>query len=366
MSVTEDIRSFRELAERFAGRELEAGAVDRDNYPFVEFNRAALDAAQETGLLSVMLPEDLGGVGQGIAALCEVLMPIAQADASFAALVFMNTLSQAAVVEWGTKEIKEKYVNSVIGLPAYDLPHELQEEVAAERTGEGFRLSGRVEYVVPAPVADALIVPAVLSGTGKVGLFLIDAGAEGVKVGGPVLSLGLRGCPAADVELQNAGLPAHALLCDDANERFPALAARFRPALAALSTGVCEGSFQAAKAYAKERYQGGRMIINYDMVRQMLANLAVAAESGKALVRQMAEAAEQGRPWPLSDAGHIMAAEQAARAAGDGVQVLGGYGYMEDYGQEKRMRDAKQIANILGAPPAKRLRLMEEIIRQEE
>ncbi len=366
MNATTDTRSFRDMAERFAKRELEAGAVDLDNYPFAEFNRAALDKARETGLLSVMLAEELGGVGQGIATLCEILMPLAAADASFAAMVFMNTLSQAALMKWGARDVVDKYANSIIGLPAYDLPEDLQHNASAQKDADGFKLSGNIEYVVLAPVADALLVPAALSGSDKVGLFIVDAKAGGLKTGEPEVSLGLRGCPAADVELRDIGLSADSLLCDDALELFPALAAEFRPAAAAMSAGVCEGSYQAAKAYAKDRYQGGRMIIRYDMVRQMLANLAVVAESGKALVRQMAAAVEEGRPWPLCDTGHILVCEQAARATTDGVQILGGYGYMEDYGQEKRMRDARQIANIFGAPPAKRLQLMEDVVRQEE
>jgi len=79
----------------------------------------------------------------------------------------------------------------------------------------------------------------------------------------------------------------------------------------------------------------------------------------------MALAVENGDPGSLSEAGLILITEQASRATTDGVQVLGGYGYMQDYRQEKRMRDAKQIEAIFGAAPAKRLELMAEILKQE-
>jgi alkylation response protein AidB-like acyl-CoA dehydrogenase len=97
----------------------------------------------------------------------------------------------------------------------------------------------------------------------------------------------------------------------------------------------------------------------------MLVNLEVIAESGQALVRAMAAAVDAGNGFPLSSAGLILLSEQASRVTADGVQCLGGYGYMEEYGQEKRMRDAKQIEALFGAAPAKRLELMEEILRRE-
>jgi alkylation response protein AidB-like acyl-CoA dehydrogenase len=314
-----------------------------------------------------MLPEEHGGTGQGMAALCEILCALAKADASFAAVLFINAMGQSALLKWGQKEIIDKHVSSeLIAFPAYDLPSDLPRTARAEKEGDGYSLSGKVEYLPLAPVAQALIVPAETGDQDRLGFFIIDAMANGVAIGEPVLSLGLRNCPAADIELSGAKVSGDALLCSDAGADYPALAALFRTAAAALAVGVCEGSFEAAKAYAKDRYQGGTMIINYDQIRLMLSNLAVVAESGKALVKSMALAADDQRPWPISDAGLIFLTEQASRATTDGVQILGGYGYMEDYGQEKRMRDAKQIESIFGAAPAKRLDLIADILRQEE
>ncbi len=362
-----DLQAFRDMAARFAKKELEPKAIELDRYPYSQFNEGALKAARETGLLQVMLPQEYGGTGQGMAALCEILFSLAQADASFASVVFLNTLAQAALLKWGPKEVIGKYLDSLlIAFPAYDLPSDLPREIQAEKKGEFYSLAGKVEYLALAPVAEAMIVPAQVKGSEGVALFILDAKAAGVSTGEPLMSLGLRNSPVADVELNNVEVPAINLLCSDAEEEYPALAANFRPAAAALAVGVAAGSFDAARKYARERYQGGHMIIEYDQVKLLLASLAVTAEAGKALVAGMAAAADEQRPWPVSDAGLILLTEQAARATTDGVQVLGGYGYMEDYGQEKRMRDAKQIEGFFGAAPLKRLSLMEDIIRQEE
>jgi alkylation response protein AidB-like acyl-CoA dehydrogenase len=251
---------------------------------------------------------------------------------------------------------------ALTAFPVYELPSDPAPEVSAEQHDSGYVLRGTAEYLALAPLATVLIVPAQVQETGKAAFFMLSPQTPGVKVGAPVLSLGLRTCPVADVELEAVRVPAEALLCGDAAAAYPPLASRFRPAVAAMALGTLRASYRAARQYALERHQGGRMIIEHDLVRLMLANMAVIAETGTALVECMALAADQGRPGTLSESGLILLTEQASRAASDGVQALGGYGYMQDYGQEKRMRDAKQIESIFGAAPAKRLELADRIL----
>ncbi len=362
-----DLQSFQDLAQRFAKKELEPKAIELDNYPYSDFNEGALKAAMEVGLLQVLMPEVHGGTGQGMAVFCEIISSLARTDASFASVVLVNSLAQSALVKWGSQALVEEYIQSaLIAFPAYNLPTDLPRDLAAEKKGNGYSLKGKVEYLTLAPVADAMILPVLIKGNEQVAFFLVNASATGVSISEPVLSLGLRNCPVADLEFDSVEVSAENLLCADAETDYPALAASFRPVVAALAVGVLNGSYEAAKAYARERYQGGCMIVDYDQVRLMLVNMAVLAECGKSLVQSMAQAADEESPWPLSDAGLILLTEQASRATTDGVQVLGGYGYIEDYGQEKRMRDAKQIEGIFGAAPAKRLELMADILRQEE
>lgn len=362
-----DLQAFQELAERFAKKELEPRAIDLDDYPYAAFNEPALKKAEELGLFKLMVPESLGGSGQGMAVFCQILYSLARADASFAAVLMVHTLAQSALLQWGNPAVIDKYLRlPLLAFPVYDLPTDLPRTVIAEKKGGGWILDGKLSYLALAPVAQALILPAEMKGTDKVGLWVVDARAKGLTIGAPVLSLGLRNCPAADVGVAGVETGAEQLLCADAGSAYPALAAGFRPAVAALSVGVVAGSFEAAKNYAKQRYQGGRMIVEHDQVRLLLANLAVVAETGKSLVFSMADAADEKRPWPISDAGLIFLSEAASRATSDGVQVLGGYGYMQDYGQEKRMRDAKQIESIFGAAPLKRLELIADILQQEE
>lgn len=359
-----DLQLFRSTAERFARKELEPRAIALDNYPFTEFNKAALDAAHEAGLLRVTLPEARGGAGQSVSVLCEILMSLARADASFAAVIFLHEIAIRVLNKSGKQEAIDKYAGlRLIAFPAYHSPFDLPRGVAAQKTSGGYQLGGKVEFLPLAPVADALIIPALLEAKGTIGFFIVAADAKGVSVSDPVISLGLRNCPIADVTLNGVETPESNLLCLDAEAFYLPLVRELIAGTAAMFAGVARGSYETARDYARQRYQGGRMIIDYDMVRMMLAGLAVSAEASRSLVRSIAAEVDAGRPFPAAEAGALLIAEQVSRATADGVQCLGGYGYMEEYGQEKRMRDAQQLQLLFGAEPARRLELLAELIK---
>jgi len=364
--IDSDLEPLRRLAERFAGNELEPGLMERDDYPCAPFDEKALHKAGEVGLLSLLLPEEKGGTGQGMRALCRILQSLAQVEAGFAAVVFVNALAHAALVRWGQRNcLDETASSSLTGFPAYTLPTDLPGTVTAEKVEKGFLLSGTLDYVALAPVAARLLLPARMKGNGQTAFFLTETGQKGLQVKEPVLSLGLRPCPVADVELARVLVPETHMLCNDAEKGYPELAAAFRPAVAALSLGVLEGSFRTAQTYAEQRHQGGKMIVEHDQIRLMLAGMAVAVEAGRVLVREMAARVDQGNPGTLADAGLILVSGQGAEGASDGVQILGGYGYSQDYGQEKRMRDAKQIASFFGGTMAARLDLIDTILGKQ-
>ena len=120
------------------------------------------------------------------------------------------------------------------------------------------------------------------------------------------------------------------------------------------------GSLDEALAYSKERFQGGRSIINWSEVSMLLAGMAIKADVAGMCVAQACQAVEQGSvnngSAGIAAAVHIH--EIACEAVTDGIQVLGGYGYMKDYGQEKRYRDARQVQALLGAAPLKKIDLL--------
>jgi alkylation response protein AidB-like acyl-CoA dehydrogenase len=135
-----------------------------------------------------------------------------------------------------------------------------------------------------------------------------------------------------------------------------------------MSLGIMTGSFLEALQYTKDRYQGGRQIIDWSEVRMLLANMAVEVQVGQSCVSWACHELDAKAPgWDkTARAAAIHVAEMACRATVDGVQLLGGNGFMKDYGQEKRMRDSKQVQCLLGMAPVRKMDLIEQIINESE
>ncbi|MFW6197351.1 MAG: acyl-CoA dehydrogenase family protein, partial [Myxococcota bacterium] len=195
---------------------------------------------------------------------------------------------------------------------------------------------------------------------GEVGLILLDASTPGLRIHEPLRTLGMRGNPVADVVLDRVRVEPWRLLSRDGRRLLRQEHDRLRDAVAALCAGVVASSAEAAIAYARERYQGGCFIIEHPEVRRMISELVADRDQCLDAVEQLATG---GLPEPRATHLFLNAKEAAARATCDGVQLLGGYGYMEDYGQERRMRDGQQARALLGRPDVLRQEVITDHLR---
>jgi alkylation response protein AidB-like acyl-CoA dehydrogenase len=139
-------------------------------------------------------------------------------------------------------------------------------------------------------------------------------------------------------------------------------------AAAAIACGIMKGSFLEAYAYAKERFQGGREIIKWSELRMILSIMSLKVHTAELVLAEACRAIEgKLSGWEMmSRAAAIRIQDDACDVTTEGIQVLGGYGYMKDYGQEKRFRDAKQVQAFLGFSPMKKLKYFERIGSQGE
>ncbi|HQN18789.1 MAG TPA: acyl-CoA dehydrogenase family protein, partial [Syntrophobacteraceae bacterium] len=126
---------------------------------------------------------------------------------------------------------------------------------------------------------------------------------------------------------------------------------------------IMRGSFDYALGYSNEREQGGGPIVNWSMIKTILADMAIQTRIGDMAVCVACSAIENRLPgWDIfvkSAALHVQ--EAACQVTTEGIQVLGGYGYMKDYGQEKRFRDAQQMKTLLGMAPLRKIDLLDRI-----
>jgi alkylation response protein AidB-like acyl-CoA dehydrogenase len=372
-TVSEELKMLDGMARDFAAKELLEEREEHDRYPFAPLFESILAKAMEVGFFAIMLPEEVGGSSEPVSALCLVLDEVCRVDASLGGTIFTNALAQEIMRQAGGASLIEEiaaedgsFQQALIAFPSFNNPGEVKNADRAVKKGGGYELSGAVEYVVLGGLVKRALLPARIEGTEGYSFFLVDLKADGVDASDPVLSLGMHACPAVDLTL--SGVPGRLLGAEgEGNAYFEAAVDRLSVAAAAMAAGVMKGSFNEGLDYSKQREQGGRIIIGWSEVRMLLAGAAIKAKVADLLVECASCAVDREEPgWQLaSRAAALQVQEMATEATTDGIQMLGGYGYMKDYGQEKRFRDAKQIQSLMGITPLRRLKYIERVIDGE-
>lgn len=330
------------LSREFARGEIADTVKEDDRYPDVPFRESLYRKAGEVGFLSFLLPEEVGGAGETAATLAESLAVIAETDASAAAVMLCQAFAHRLLVKAGKEDLVD--AGALIATTLYEDPRDLPAAIVASRKADSYFLNGALDYVVLSPVSSCCLLPARLDGDEA--LFLVEKGEE-VIVSEPLLTLGLRACPAADLELKQAKGTLVAA-GDAARSVYQETVEDLRGAVAAIHAGIMVGSLDEATSYARERYQGWKQIIDHGQIRAYLGRMAAAAAVAYELFRIAAVDGLGGAQQTVPSAVQLMVGEMALESTTSGVQILGGNGYMDDYGQAKRMRDAKQAQGIFG------------------
>jgi len=356
----ETIKAILETAERFAERELMEGTFERDAYPYSPFAAEVFQRAGEAGLLYITAPESLCGCGLPAEVWALVLEKLAQAEAGFAASLMAHALAAEAVLRFGNEGLQKSWLGTdppkLLGYPVYLSADDLQGMPAAQKNKGGYVLTGLARLVANAPVAKAVVIAAELT-DGEPGLFLVPLSPESRPA--PAEMLGLRSCPAGHVDLIDMQVPADHLLTSGA-KAIIGLHELFYPAAAAVLIATHKASLDYALEYGRERYQGGRMIVEHSQLRSMYGLMAVESLALREAWLRVIEG--NGANPNARLAVKVLAAELAVRGVMDGVQLLGGYGYTMEYPQERKMRDARQAAELLGSPARQKLGLIESMI----
>lgn len=365
-SFKSELKPFEELAQSFAARELAKKTEENDRYPFGDFFEDVLNKAYEVGFLGVMLPEGLGGIGGSIGTLCVILDNLCRADSSLGGIIFTNALAQeillTAKAEGIAADIFPKAASArefLVAFPSYIDPSHTDKLPSASKSGKGHTLTGKLDFLVLGGLTQKAIIPARTGAGNSYSFFLVDLSAKGFSRSDPIFSHGLHACPAVDAVFQ--GVKAQ-LIGEEGKggDYFAQVSTKMHVAAAAMNSGIMKGSLAEALAYSKERTQGGREIIRWSEVSMLLAGMAIKSNVAEMCVAQACQALEQnGKDWGPHCVGAVLHIhELACEAVTDGVQVLGGNGYMKDYGQEKRFRDARQVQALLGSSPLKKLAMI--------
>ena len=253
----------------------------------------------------------------------------------------------------------------LVAFPSYTDPSQTDTLPKAEISGSEYKLTGRLEMLVMGNMAKYAIIPARTGKGPDYTFFLVELSAQGVEKSDPIFTIGLHACPAVDINLQ--GVMAKLIGAENAgNSYFEKASLTMNVAAAAMNAGIMRGSFNEALTYYRERFQGGRAIADWSEVSMILAGMSIKADVADMCVVQsclwLTKTGENGgHQHIISSSIHIH--ELACELVTDGIQILGGYGYMKDYGQEKRFRDARMVQAVLGPAPMKKLAMIRETLQ---
>ena len=311
------------------------------------------------GLLGIQFPEQYGGAGMSAVEYCICIEELARVDPAIALSVAShNGLSAAHLFMFGSQTQRVAFVTRLARgetLGAWGLTEPTAGSDAggtrttAARDGDGWVLNGAKTFTTHASLADILVVMAVTDparGHHGISAFVIERGTPGFEVGHKENKLGMRASDTAEVRLDDCRVPADAIVGEEGEGFVNALQVldAGRIGIAALSVGLAQGAFEAARRYATERRQFGQPIGAFQAIQWKLADMATRIEASRWLTYRAASLKDEDparKTTRESSMAKLYASETAVRAAEECVQIHGGYGFVKDYPAEKFFRDVK-------------------------
>jgi len=375
--IEKERQMIRETAVKTAQKTLQPRAAEIDEKG--EFPRDLIETTGKQGFLSILLPEEYGGMNGDITTFCLFIEEIAKVSGSSSLFLLAQGVGTLPIWLGGKDAQKKRYFSQIsenYSLIAFALNEaEIGSEAPSIRTraqkkGKHYLLNGRKCFVTHGSVADlycvfALTEPA--KGHQGISAFVVEKATPGLRLGPKEEKLGMKGSVTTDVIFENCEIREENRLGEEgegwkiARETLTMVG----PALGAQAVGIAQGALDYSLHYANERIQFRKPISSFQAIQFMIADMATQVEAARALVYQAAtlvddrlEGAEK-----LSTMAKLYASDVAMKVTTDAVQILGGYGYMKDYPVERMMRDAKVTQIFEGSNQVQRLAVAEHLFR---
>ncbi|HEX2130538.1 MAG TPA: acyl-CoA dehydrogenase family protein [Actinophytocola sp.] len=341
------------------------------------FPREQFRLLGRSGLLGLPYPERWGGGGLPYEVYLQVLEEVATAWMSMGVGLSVHVMSCFALAEYGSDEQRARWLPDMLGgelLGAYALsePQAGSDAAAlttrAVRAGSSYLVNGVKAWITHGGHADFYTTMVRTSPDGGKGVscLLVDAATPGLSAAPPEHKMGLTGSPTTQMVFQDAEVPADRLLGAEGEGLRIALTALSsgRLGIAACSVGLAQAALDEAVAYARERAQFGRPIIEFQGMEFLLADMAAAVESARATYLEAARRRDRGLTFTRqASIAKLVATDAAMKVTTDAVQVLGGAGYTRDFPVERYLREAKVPQIFEGTNQIQRMLIARELRR---
>lgn len=367
-ALPEEYQALRESVRALAEKKIApfAKAVDEDS----RFPQEAHDALQSAGLSAAHVPTEFGGDGADALAVAIIIEEVARVCGSSSLIPAVNKLGSWPLILSGSEEQKKRWLPELVkgrGFSYCLSESDSGSDSVAMKTKAVYEngkwiLNGSKKWISNAGFSDFYTVLAVTDPSARskgITAFVVEKSDNGVSFGAHEKKMGMRGSPTREVYFDDVALDESRVL-GGVGEGF-AIAMRTldhtRITIAAQALGLAQGAFEVATRYAKERKQFGKPIFDFQAVQFMLADMAMQIEAARGLTYQAAVKSEREEDdlTFFSAASKCYATDVAMKVTTDAVQVLGGYGYVNDHPVERMMRDAKLTQIYEGTNQIQRL-----------
>ena len=324
-------------------------------------------------ILAIPFAERHGGLGGDLLTLCLTIEQLSRHCATTGLILAVQSLGAIPIQVAGSDEQQDRWLPGLasgekliaFGLTEADAGSDPSGiRTRAVREGDEYVIDGSKRFITHGSVADYVVVFAVTNpdaekASRRLSAIVVETDRPGFKVTRLEHKMGIRGSPTAELAFDGVRVPVANRLGEEGQGFAIAMQTfeRSRPGIAAQAVGIAQGALEVAARYATERRQFGRPIGELQMIQAMLADMDAATEAARHLLYTACQEIEAGAPDAARWAAicKLVAGDTAMRVTTDAVQVLGGYGYIDEYPVERMMRDAKITQLYEGTQQIQRL-----------
>jgi len=352
--LSEEHKALKELARKFAQKELSPLAAERDEKE--EFSRETFNKMADLGFAGMFCPEEYGGTNVGFVGAMGVFLELAKACGSSAGTLAVHALIQDPIARHGTDAQKSRYLppmtdGRLMGAFAITEPGAGSDagslQTSARREGDAYMLNGTKIFITSGGEADLYLVMAKTDktlGARGVSAFLVEKGTPGFNFGKKEKKMGLRASPTRELIFEGCRVPAANRIGDEGRGFHVAMGALDggRITTSCVNLGPAMAALENAVSYSKTRVQFGKPICEFQGIQFSLAEMATQLKAAELMVYHAAYRMDQGLPATQAcSMAKLFATETAFQVAHRALQVFGGYSYTKDYPMERYFRDTR-------------------------
>lgn len=374
--LSEELQDIRKVARDFAEKEIKP-TVDEDDKAH-RFRRDLVQKMADLGFFGCVIPEEYGGNGMGWLAATIIAEEVSRVHASMRLPFNMSPNGPGCtILKYGTEEQKKKYLpgivdGSLLGMFAITEPDSGSDvgsmKTKAIKDGDSYVVNGNKMWISNATVCEMGLLYAYTDPTKKIkgmSAFIIDMNTPGITVEPITEKLGTWGAPVGSITFENCRIPAAALLGQE-GQGFKICMEQLndtRMGCQAGGLGLAQACLDAALNYANERQQFGQPVGKFQMVTDMIAQMATEVEAARFLVYRAASLKDQGKNCTLETSmGKYYVGEVVNKCADYAMKIYGSYGYSEEYPVARYYRDAKSYQIVEGTSNIQKLIIGETML----